>query len=297
MSDDVAEIGSNIELSERTLALIQFTAGLTYEIVGRSEAALRQFERTEREMPDWQEGRELLYLFIGREHALLAGQEEFRPDGPPTMPTGEAKERVRQHRLAATEAYSKALKLAPSMSRAYIGLAGIAYAEAQDQGSLERCRETAVDDAIDGYLAALSPLNLPRTPVVESKALIGLGGAQRLKAEALCACESRAAAEPHFDASMAELGRALELARKKLPQQAAQAHLGLGLTLEGRLRCLAASSSPDTSRDFLRRAAAEYAACIQYAAQDPNDVILRSWSVNYCEHYLKRVSGTLEKTS
>jgi tetratricopeptide (TPR) repeat protein len=160
--DPITNVVVTERLRTRTEALFWLTVGLTQEVLGRNEDALTTFRRAEAALADWapEEGRELLYFFIGREELFL------------------------ENDVAAEAAFQEAIALNPDYARAYNGLGSAHFLRAQRVEPAERLAEPSnLAAAIENYEEALALARAQDNAQIEHLALLSLGTAYRLEGE------------------------------------------------------------------------------------------------------------------
>ncbi len=160
--DPITNVVVTERLRTRTEALFWLTVGLTQEVLGRTEDALSTFRRAEAALADWtpDEGRELLYFFIGREELFLGNDE------------------------AAEAAFREAIALNPDYARAYNGLGSAHFLRSQRVPPADRLAEPSdLATAITNYEEALALARAQANAQIEHLALLSLGTAYRLEGE------------------------------------------------------------------------------------------------------------------
>jgi tetratricopeptide (TPR) repeat protein len=160
--DPITNVVVTERLRTRAEALFWLTVGLTQEVLGRNKDALTTFRRAEAALADWtpEEGRELLYFFIGREELFLENDE------------------------AAEAAFQEAIALNPDYARAYNGLGSAHFLRAQRVEPAERLVEPSdLAAAITNYEEALVLARAQDNVQIEHLALLSLGTAYRLEGE------------------------------------------------------------------------------------------------------------------
>ncbi|HXV43450.1 MAG TPA: hypothetical protein VEC96_10325, partial [Anaerolineae bacterium] len=107
------------EVSLRAKALRWFTIGLIWDLAGQTVKALTTFQQAEQELKEWGEknqGKEILYYFIGREALFLSRTES---EAQKVFASAE------EARATAEAYFQKALSSNPDYARADIGLGSV----------------------------------------------------------------------------------------------------------------------------------------------------------------------------
>lgn len=268
-------IRANRLVAPRAGLLTHFTAGLVYEMSGDPERALQIFTAAEAALgpPGQGDGREVLHLFIGREHQHLARL------------TADADERLR-HMESSREHFEKARQARPSYARAHIGLGNYFYDRAFQLSPGERIGSGELEDALDHFLIAASPA---APELIQLKARMGIGNTHRLWFEAAQAKDDTASASAHFDQAVHQFERALDLAGTAHPEQSGHTQLMLGATHEARARALTRAGDAARAGDHLEHARDAYSRCIETADGAPGSWFLEGLRDGSCEPYLERV--------
>jgi tetratricopeptide (TPR) repeat protein len=265
----------NKTLISRIKALGLFTIGLAFDAnrePGKALELLREIEK----LPGWadDEGKEILYAFIGREAQRVDRPEE------------------------AQSAYEQALNLNPNYARARLGLGHIYYGQAQDllyedtldypfldkvEIHLERRKLfQALDQAIVEYKRALDAALDSSDIQSELKAHLSLGGVYRLKGDAYRYLGDYDSADSFFDAAIPEFHKSLELTSAEQHQLVGQVYLGLGTTYHLKSE----QQEAVNQREALLIAALEaYDQCIKQAELAPSDYWLGYFSSDFCVPY------------
>jgi tetratricopeptide (TPR) repeat protein len=270
----------NGELVLRARALLLFADGLAYAVAyGDHAEAYRRFVAAEAKLPGWRLGREVLYLFQGRE--------------------------ARQaHQLSdAEQAFRKAIEAQPGYARAHIGMGNVHLERAgcAAPGSAFDAAEWERASAAYGAALEVAPQASERRNV--ANAHLGLGAAYQ------CLAETRRLAGtpadevvPLLRVAVSRSGEALAAAQTQDVRQIAQAHLLRGTaysTMAGvRLQQLDGAGA----REALASAGEAYDQCLavverhaasQKAQHKPVDLYLLETSKPKCEEYLGRVKQAL----
>lgn len=264
-------------LGSRADALVWFTRALILDLSGQHEAAYEVLRQAESVLTDWQEeeGKEILYYFLGREALFLSQQDSAWLE-------------------PAEAAFLRSLEINPAYARAHIGLGGVYYQRAQFLAPEERLSAPFLDQAIAEYAQAVEAGPEASGGQVALKGRLSLGTAYRLLGEAhLFAGDLEAAAEA-FARAVADLEAALPQVDPEDHRLLAQAQLGLGAAYHqwGHTRLLLGDT--DAAQDLFTRAEAAYTACIQQAEAEFYDTFLQDLRQENCEPYRQAVEQALQ---
>ena len=270
------------ELTFRATALSRFTTGLLYEIRGRPDRALDVFEQADRDLKDWgrdqaqPKGKEILYLFMGREAHLLHRDDQ------------------------ALSAFQHALAIKPDYARAHIGIANVYYTKAQDQSAQERLAGGDLKRAEEEYRQALGLAAGAPGAQVDVKAHLGLSGTYRLQGAAYLALGQYEAADPLFDQAIREAREAVSLAGEGQHRYAGHAYLGIGNAYHQKAHMRVAGGDNEAAKGLFEQAITGYERCVEHANAEPADWFLAQLKTDYCLPYdetAKDVLRTLERSS
>jgi tetratricopeptide (TPR) repeat protein len=270
------------ELSVRTKALTRFTVGLMYDLIGSNQKALETFERTEQELTDWDEkneGKEVLYYFIGYETLALSYDENEMKKSFPTIEAA----------LASAEKYFlKALDSNPNYVRAYIGLGNVYYRQAEFQSPQRRL--TLLDKADAHYEKALTEASkLPGIPI-ELMARYGRSAVAHSKGEAYLELGAKDEANIYFVWAIKEFEALLKpLSEPGQQQKLTQAYFALGAAYHGQAQIMS-KADPKNSIVLFKQAEAAYTKCAESASKTINELI-RTVIGPKCEEYAQRVQN------
>ena len=282
-------VGQQIEV--RSDALFWLTMGLTQQVLGRSDEALETFGRAEEELSNWPEndGKELLYFFIGREELFLSTMEE-NPD-PGRVNNAEA-------------SFRKALDIDPAYARAQVALGTTYLQRAQSIPPEARLQEPRymeyLEEALDHHLKGLELALATEEPLIEAVARILLASSYRLLGEAHYLSDSNDEAVRHFDLAIAEIDQAAPLlADTRQYRLLAQAYEAQGDAYLQQGVVLGDQGRPEDSRARLELAKTAYQSCISQGDKAFYDEILRDkvieqGCVRYSgvtDEYLKKLEG------
>jgi tetratricopeptide (TPR) repeat protein len=266
------------ELGVRVDALVWFTRGLALDLSGRHEDALAVFKQatTEEQLRSWKDdqGREILYYFIGQEALFLSRENsEFLDE--------------------AEEAFKKALAINPDYTRAHIGLGGVYFQQAQLLLPEQRLQADYLDLAIEHYtLAVKGGFDAPGAQV-EIKGLLALGKTYRLQAEAYLHAGEYEIADPTYDMAIEKIQNAIERLGQDQHRLMAEAYLGLGAAYQGKAHIQFVRGNKTESKPLYEEAYAAYDKCIKEADEEFYDSQLQNVKTNYCRPNSENVQQVL----
>ncbi len=273
-------VRANRLVAPRANMLTRFTAGLVYEMSGDPERALATFEGAAAELDasGSGDGREVLYLFIGREYQHLARMASESSESDRFLDQARA-------------SFQKALDANPSYGRAQIGLGNYFYERAQRMAPAERIGSGDLEAALDHFLIAASPIS--GSELLQIKARMGIGNTFRLWLEADLATDDPEGAAMHFEQAVDQFEETLTLAVDKYPEQTGQTQLNLGATHEAWSRGLGRAGDAQGARFELDLARNAYARCIEMADANPVAWFLQELRDGSCQPFLQRVCEDL----
>lgn len=287
----------NPKLNARVKALSLFTIGFAWELAGDPARALQQFQlaETDEAWPDG-EGREILYLFQGREAFFL-------------WQAGEADE------AEVLAAFKKALALNQDYGRAYIGK-GNFYREKADRqyraivtladaGGMETAVfaqsvaqfENDAGLATNAYLQALDTASVSPEGQVALKGHLGLGGLQNRQGAFYVAIKQFEQAGGFFDKALAENEKALTLAAADDHRHQALAYLGVAIAYQQKafLRRQQADLAERDSlvQQWLESAIAAYGQCVAHVDAEQPDWFLQRLKTENCSPFMEAAQADL----
>ena len=287
----------NEEFSARANALTLFTIGLALEAAGYPDRALEKFWQAEA-IDGWddEEGKEVLYLFIGREANFLWLEGEDRGDEV----------------LAAMQ---KALEINPEYGRAYIGLGNYHVRVSEQQfetiHTLRREEGAAVDSdtvlqassrfnqetnqAVRFYREALENLPATGSDLVETKVHLALGGTHIRQADLLYLSDEYGTAVTFLDLAAAEYEKARDLAEDDDYRHLALAQLGVARANHQKGNIQKSLQDLEESHALYKKALYSYEACIALAQEDEFDWFLQGFKQENCEPGRRDVSIELAR--
>ncbi len=261
----------NQTLTARATALTVFTLGLAWEFAGNPEMALELFRQAE-QVEDWpaNEGKEIVYLFIGRELGILDQWNESQA------------------------AFQIALDINPAYDRALFGMGNVYREIAQALPPAERLDTDDLIRSIEKYKQALDAAReKPGGPVV-IKARIGLGSAYRLQGEAYLFAGDYSQADEWFELSIQELQRATLMAGEDDERLQASAYQWLGTAYEQQAFVRYTQGDTAGEQALLQQAISAYTQCIEYSDAQPQDWFLANLKAEYCLPYMTGAEESLE---
>lgn len=252
-------------LKVRTDAFFWLTVGLTLAIEGRSEEALNIFRVAETELADWREedGKEILYFFIGREELLLGNVEQAEAE------------------------FRRALAINPSYARAHVGLGSALLRQARQIPPTKRLEspDPLLTQALDVYLTALTLAAEQGELLVIDVANLALAKGYRLLGETYFHLAAWPEARQFFALTREKVDQVIpSLTAASQFRLVAQAHetMGAAYLQEGVLAL--EQNDTATARTLLEGAQQAYTLCIAQGRQIIDDV-LNEQIVQRCEQY------------
>ena len=257
-------VGTNLQT--RTTALFYLTAGLTLDLLGRSQAALEILQEAETKLTNWQDGdgKEILYFFIAREALFLARQ---KVDQEPEF------QALTQ---AAEEAARRALAIQPAYVRAQVVLGGVYLARAQRLPPVERLLEpSALNLAITAYEQAVALAEQDDDLFLQSVTHLALATALRTQGQTYYLTDELTQANQTFDQATAMLDTVIQpLTGAKQYRLLAQAYQVQGAAYWQQSDVYRQQGDPTGQKERLKQASAAFVGCIEQGEQAPFDQIL-----------------------
>jgi tetratricopeptide (TPR) repeat protein len=260
----------------RANALYWLLVGIRQSLLGRHAEALAIFEQAEESLPRWRdqgEGKENLYLFLGREHLFL---ENF----------DEAEINLR-----------RALELKPDFARAQIGLAGVYFRRVQLRPPAERVDDPDLAAAFAAYEDGMRMAEANGDPLLVDIATIAAAGALRLRAEAEYAQNDFQAAVATHDQAIAAIQDAI--AHLETTQQyriLGQAHQFTGLSYLERGQALGRLAATDEARASYAAAVVAFDACLAQSANLLEDEFYAAEVATSCQSLKRTAEEILANT-
>jgi tetratricopeptide (TPR) repeat protein len=254
------------KLQVRTDALFWLTIGLTQQVLGRSEQALGTFQRAEAELTAWPEddGKEILYFFIGREQLFL-GQSEN-----------------------AEASFRRALEIDPTYARAQVALGSAYLQQARAIKPEARLEDPKyLEQAIDNHRRGLELALAGGDPLIEAVARIAQAKSYRLLGETYYFLNDYTEANRIFDLVLAEVKQVLPLlAGSQQYRLLAQAYEAQGAAYLQQGDILRRQQKIEGSRARFELAKTAYQSCIEQGDKAYFDEILRTKVIEQgCQRY------------
>ncbi|GAB4537292.1 MAG: hypothetical protein Kow0063_23830 [Anaerolineae bacterium] len=277
---DTGNPETNIAVSEkievRGDALFWLTMGLTQQVLGRSEQALATLRRAEAELQDWPEddGKEILYFFIGREELFL-GQSQ-----------------------AAEASFRRALQIEPDYARAQVALGSAYLQQARAVKPEERLGAPHyLDRALDNHRKGLELALSADDNLIEAVARTALAKSYRLLGETHYFLDDYEQATRYFDLAIAEIEQVIQLlAGTRQHRLLAQAYETQGAAYLQQGDILRRQPDAEESRARLELARAAYQQCIEQGNKAFFDEILREKIIEQgCQRYFDVTEEYLTK--
>jgi tetratricopeptide (TPR) repeat protein len=265
----------------RTEILSPFVRGLSREKYGDYNDALKHFNEANRDelWRDIAGGREVVYLFIGRQHYALGRQYD----------KGGQKEKALEAYRDAFKAFQQAGKINPDYARAYIGMGNVQYVLDYAKDDDERLNapciylgdliEIGTDrtlsclrGAINNYERAVDKAREGKSAGhgVEARAHVALGGAYRVKGLVHQHLGEHAEATASYDKAIEEAKAALPFLTSEaqtLELVLAQSNMGLAYQWKGDIQ--RDSGNKEESVASYELAHASYSQCVESASKQP----------------------------
>jgi hypothetical protein len=261
------------QLSLRARALIWFAAGLEPAFEGEHERALRIFQQAQNGLTDWPDqqngqstGKEVLYLFIGRE-ARLAHQDSVALDN-----------------------FEKAKSARPNYARAFVGEGNLHYAQAGCTSSTQTLDGDEIGQAIAAYGSAVEYADSRLTQI---RAQLGLGLALQCAADDRIGADNFDAASVFVDRSLASVNDILENSADAGEQQLAHAFFLAGLADTSRAKIYLGQGNHDAELHALQDASVAFEACLARDTNDLPDAFLEKLKADYCRPDKQVVEGEI----
>lgn len=267
---DIGDPSANLALGEllkmRTGPFFWLTVGLKQAILGRSAQALATFLQAERTLTNWREedGKEILYFFIGREELFLGHVEN------------------------AIANLERALAIEPEYARARIALGSAYLKRARSLPPAERFAPPHdLETALEHYLAGLALAQQMEEPLVEQIAHLALAKSYRLFAETYYHLDDPAEARRYFELTRQEAAAVVEpLAAANQHRLVAQAFEVEGAAYLQEADLLLRQDRPGESIPLLDKAKVAYQNCIDQGKQVVIDEVLTAQVIDQgCQRY------------
>ncbi len=247
-------------LAARAKALSLVAIGLTYDVLGDVENSLLQFQLAQEHFDDLddQTGLESLYFFMGRSSLFL------------------------QDHVAAEDAFSQAIALDPTYTRAYIGLGGVYLTRSQPPIASDRLEEASnLERAIETYETGLLQAQNSENELHQAIGHLALGSAYRVRGEWSYFAPEEDRAKEDVDA-ISYFSQAIDLLTSAVPILAeeqqyrllAQAYLSQGAAHYQLASLFRRRGDQDDNIEALRQAKQAFTQCVEQKENAPEDEIL-----------------------
>ncbi len=286
LNDQVTVAYFDANLKPKAQALVWLARGLAYDLAGQHDRALAVLREADQQLPLWEEnqGREVLYYFIGREAVFLT----FDPaDAQRVFGSLDAALDT------AERAFDEARRIKPDYARAYLGLGNVAYQRSQIALGLIGSPEAGnpisatmwLDLATQQYAMALQYAQGAADSQVAPRAHLALGNTYRLEGYTYLDRPEPdfQAARERFDAALAELQIWVERLPKSQPRMQAQGQQMLGATYQQKAHTFYATGDKAASRPWYEQAQTAYAECVKIADQNIYDQTLKDIKTQSCQ--------------
>jgi tetratricopeptide (TPR) repeat protein len=274
----------NAPLRVRTTLVAKLVVGLRYELADAPNYAsnLRKalgvfnealaYLQAQDGAASAENGGDVVYYFIGREHFLLAQD--------PATPASDKPAELE----AARAGFARAVELNGTYGRALNGLGGVYFHLAQSRPPAERLHSNELGQALDAYTRAIAAAQARKDRLAQAEAHTALALTLRLQAEALMT-----QATPDNAAAAAALGRAdgeLDAATPLLPAEQNRirgvAAMARGLVAHQRAQLLARTKAKTAAiRASFQGAIDAYQQCISAGLADPGDLFLKRQIIDF----------------
>ncbi|MBN1580067.1 MAG: CHAT domain-containing protein [Anaerolineae bacterium] len=265
---DSPEVGILVDekLQVRTQALFWLTMGLTTSSLGRSEQALEILLHAEQALDNWPEddGKELLYFFIGREQLSLKQSEK------------------------AQAAFRRALDIDPAYARAQVGLGSTYLQRARAVPPQERLDAPHdLEQALENHRLGLDLARQAAEPLGLAAAYIASAKSHRLLGETYYLFDRLQEARQSFDRVLEETEQAIALLNDTRQYRLlAQAYESRGAAFLQSGAILRQQAQTDASRIQFELAKAAYQSCLEQGIKAPFDAFLQTVVIEQgCQRY------------
>ncbi len=283
LDDPASKLRLNQALDVRARALVHVIFGLTYEFAGQPDRALGTLRAAEDALDDWEEddGKELLYLLLGREAHMVTMDRRARADRARRAGRSDQADALDAQAGQALDAalgyYRQAVRINPSYARAYLGIGNYHYDRAERQPREARLERGDIHQAIDQFLIAAIQAERAGDRRTQTKAQLALGNAYLTLEQAQLGRGDRQAAGESLDFAVERLNQVLALADADNHRHRGHANLGLGGAY-AQQAYLKQAAGDEAGRSALHCAAAHaYSACVSETDMDRTDLYLSTY--------------------
>lgn len=289
----------NAPLRVRTTLVAKLITGLRYELADAPNYAtnLRKalavfndalaYLNQEEGAASIDNGGDLVYALIGREHFLLAQD--------PSTPASDAPAEFE----AARTAYARAIEQNPQFGRALTGLAGVYFSQAQARPANTRLQGNELTQALGLYTRAIAAAQARADQSAEAEARVAMALAERLYAEGLLAqaAPDTSAAAAALDSADAQAHAAEALIQPEQNRLRGVAAMARGLVAHQRAQMLARANGQNTAaRAMFQQAVDAYQQCIASSQADPGDLFLKRQIVDFtCQPLAKSAAAARDR--
>ena len=278
-------------LQPRAEALAWFTRGLAFDLAGQNDQALAVFREAEQRFKNWpdDQGKEILYVFMGREAMFLTHREREAQ-----AVFGSVEETV----AFAEGAFNQALTLNPAYDRAHLWLGNVYFQKAQTtlearqlgQAELAQVRSD-LDQASHQYREALRDAESPNS-IVGVRTQIMLGMADYLRGAAFLLTHDNASADPLYQSAIDQIEKALPSVAQDQHRILAQTFQALGAALFS--QGYANLDNPARRNPLWDKSSIYFNQCLRQVRQDPYDAFLKDMQ-QYCSQGLQELKKAKEQ--
>ncbi|MBN1218417.1 MAG: hypothetical protein JXM69_05790 [Anaerolineae bacterium] len=265
-------------LGVRADALAWFTRGLALDLSGRHQDALAVLQEAENEeqLKSWSDnqGREILYYFIGRQALFLSREDAAYLD-------------------EAEAAFKKSLEINPNYTRAHLGLGGVYFQRAQQLSRPERLQSGYPELAVEEYTRVVAEGDNSPGSQIGIKGLLALGKAYRLLGQAYFDVNAYDQAVPAYEQATDSIEQALALLDPGQHRLLAEAFLGLGIAYEQQAYIQSGGDDKTAGKLLFEKAYAAYDNCIKEAEAQFYDTTLQDVKNKFCAPNREEVQKVL----
>jgi tetratricopeptide (TPR) repeat protein len=280
-------------LKPRAQALVWFTHGLAFDLIGEHAQALQVFREAEQQLKTWpaNQGQEILYVFMGREAMFLAHREREAQEVFGSV--GEA--------VAFAEgAFNQALTINPTYDRAHLWLGNVYFQKAQatlgarqlGQAELAQVRSD-LDQATAQYREALRDAESLNS-IVGVRTQIMLGMVDYLRGAAFLLTDDSASADPLYQSAIDQIEKALPSVGQDQHRILAQTYQALGAAYFS--QGYANLDNAARRNPLWDKSSAYFDQCLRQVQQDPYDAFLQDLK-QYCSQGLQELKKAQEQHS
>ncbi len=255
----------NEQLNARSIALALFTIGILYDLNGQWNEALKVFQRVQTldQVEPWRdnEGREILYYFIGREMLALKQYDAALGQFKLALDRNRGYARAL---IGAGGAYRAQAGLLPAETRLQTPVSDCLVAASLPAAN--RATATALDCALAAYTEAEKNAAALTGSQVDLVAQLGQAQVYRLRGETLDNLGAHAEAQQALAQAAAILASALQGLDPGQHRLLAQGQLELGVAYHEQGHAALAQDQPAQAKALFQQADAAYGQCIQQAS-------------------------------